>query len=165
MSNHGYVTSRKHLSPERVRKVFGVLNERIFRNRLRVDYNYSPEPDTSAWGQHVWELTIPRSPGEPPYAQRICWLASRRKFEIRHGGTDFAWWLGSAVINEIALAFDGTISDDGVTERWKGEPNKYDKFTEYADAMIARSLVHANEAEREFLRSLRHHDAPPEFLQ
>jgi hypothetical protein len=156
MANHGYVTTRCHITVPRMQTVLENLNERVFRYRLRIEYVHSL--DEAAWGEHCWELTIPR-PYEPdfPYARRFCWLTSKRKFEIRHGGTNFAFWLGSVVSNEVAVAFDGTITDDGGSGRWKGVPNKYDRYNDYLD------MIWKNNQYKEYLRQVYRDEAPEEF--
>jgi hypothetical protein len=34
------------------------------------------------------------------------------------------------------LRFDGTITDDGVGDKWKGEENKYRTFVEYQKLLL-----------------------------
>lgn len=70
------------------------------------------------------------------------WLPTSRKVEIRHSHhapvSDFMWWVDASITNEIALAFDGTISDEGVEERWKGEPDYCPHFKDYLSKIWMR---------------------------
>lgn len=130
MANHGWVTVPKKLKQPEVDKAIRDLNQRVFKGVLTIEY-FDEGDDPLAYGPHVWHAsyvtgTTPKT--HVDWLHKTCWINKGcRKFEARHGGGgDFSWWWDWAVLNEIAVLFDGMIGDDGVEETWPGEPNKYD---------------------------------------
>lgn len=159
MANHGFCKTRKVMKPEDITVMFADMNARLFKGNLQVEYHIG---DEHSWGPHVWVLEYISPEDQQKYASRVCWLNTRRSFEIRHGGGgDFDWWLDSAVLNEVAVRYNGTISDEGISDKWNGEPNKYDTFKSY----VYRRYEHVTEAN---LKAYLIQDsvkwfAPPEF--
>lgn len=73
------------------------------------------------------------------YAGRIMWLNNKNSFEMRHGGgTDFAWWIDSAILNEVACVFDGRRTDDGASGNIPRKIGKFKDFWEYKKRMLTR---------------------------
>lgn len=130
MANHAYVTTKKHMTPEKVRAVIDRLNKDIFFDCLEIeDTMYSDD-------EPGWVITIK---GESEYQYRQCWLNSRRSFEIRHGGgSNFIWWVDERIQDEISKVFDGRVKDDGgsgydeVLTSW----NMPDSYPEYIQRHI-----------------------------
>lgn len=128
------------MSPEKISQMLDELNDSHFRGVLGYEYSEHPKEDTSVWGPYIWML---RYDGpkygwfQPGQVLRPTWLNTRRSWEIRHsgGGGNFVWWIDSVVTNEVAVRFDGTISDEGVGNKWKGEPGKYKNFQEFQEMM------------------------------
>lgn len=135
MANHGYVKTRKLMTPEKISELLAELNVSHFKGLLKFEYsNESGNP--SAWGPHVW-LVRYIGKGLENEIIRVFWLNTKRSFEIRHGGgSNFYWWIDSVIINEVALKFDGTISDDGCGDKWKGKPNYCREFIEFQKKMM-----------------------------
>lgn len=106
MANHAYVTTKKHMTPEKVRAVLDRLNKDIFFNCLEIE-------DATYWDDEPgWIITIKGEDSQ--YQYRQCWLNSRRSFEIRHGGgISFLWWVDQRIQDEISKVFDGRVKDDG----------------------------------------------------
>jgi hypothetical protein len=105
MANHAYVTTKKHMTPEKVRSVLDRLNTELFFDCLVITDTVYDD------GTSGWHICIK---GESEYVLRQCWLNSRRSFEIRHGGgTDFIWWVDQRIQDEISKVFDGRVKDDG----------------------------------------------------
>lgn len=130
MSNHGWVKTRKIMDADRITNIFEELNQTLFKGNLKIEYKNSNDPE--AWGEHCWYLVYKSNNQE--WAERVCWLNTPTYFEMRHGGgSRFAWWIDTAIINEIAVRHNGKIGDDAGSDRWKGEPGKYSKFSEYLD--------------------------------
>jgi hypothetical protein len=114
------------------------LNQSHFKNVLEFEYS-NETGNSSAWGPHLWIIKYNGEENES-YRKgehlRVFWLKTSKSFEIRHGGGGyFPWWVDSIITNEIALRFDGTISDDGVGEKWKGEEGYCKEFIEYLKKM------------------------------
>ena len=79
---------------------------------------------------------------------------------MRHGGGGkFAWWVDTAILNEIAVRYKGKIADDGVGEKWDGVPNKYNDLYTYLDL----SFQHCKPDIREHLMQWEMEMIPPEF--
>lgn len=129
MANHGYVITKKPMTPEKVTEVLEALNKRVFKGMMKIEYSNCVNDD-SAWGDHVWLIT------QGKYVRRVCWLNSKKSFELRHGGDDFEWWWDTAVTNEIACVFNGTVGDDGCEGKAPGVPGKYDDPKEYCLRLI-----------------------------
>lgn len=121
MANHGFITTKRQLTVEKLKAALDEINKRRFRGLLELP------PD----GDSGFVITV------KDLVERPIWVASRRKIEIRHscGGGDFAWWIDAVVLNDLALAFDGVISDEGVGDKWRGVENKYPRYLDFKKAM------------------------------
>ena len=103
MANHAHVTTRKHMTPAKVRAILDQLNQDVFFGVLNIEDTEYTE------GTIGWYITATDS-----YGDRSCWLNSRRHFEMRHGGgSDFLWWVDSLIQDAISNAFQGRVKDDG----------------------------------------------------
>jgi hypothetical protein len=129
MSNHGFVKTQEPMPPEKISLLLDELNDSHFKGILSYEYSEHPN-DTSTWGPHIWMIKC-------GVGLIVTWLNDQRSWEVRHGGgSSFARWMESVIINEIAIRFDGTISDEGVEEEWKGEPGKYKTFEEFYEMVL-----------------------------
>lgn len=129
MANHGWTKTRKPMKPEQITAMLDELNASLFKGNLQIEYHMST-PESPGWGPHTWLLSY-QSEGRE-WATRVCWLETGRHFEMRHGGgSQFAWWIDATILNEVAVRFNGTIGDEGISDKWKGEPNKFNNFTDY----------------------------------
>lgn len=129
MANHGWVKSKKVIPPELISAILDDMNKNLFKGNLKIEYLIST-PESPNYGEHTWVLRYVSDGQE--WASRVCWLETPKKFEMRHGGgTKFAWWIDTAILNEVAVKTNGIIGDDGIEEKIKGEPNKYDAFKNY----------------------------------
>jgi hypothetical protein len=146
MANHGYVTTRKKMTPEAITGLLNRLNQERFKGILVIEYSHH-EGDDGAYGRHLWEITFNHTVPEQSVCygnHRVCWLNTSRKFEIRHGGGgNFIWWIDHIITNEIAVAFNGSISDDGVGGRWNGEEGKFPSYRNYIEHMWRHSTATA----------------------
>jgi hypothetical protein len=133
MSNHGYVTTKKHMTTDDINELFEDLNNTIFKGSLVVEQ-----------AGDCWEI---KTNHKHSWGSRQCWLKSKRKFEIRHNASDeFIGWMDVVITNELACKFNGSISDDGVCQKWKGEHGKYPTFKDWVYALnpnpIARKFLY-----------------------
>lgn len=120
MANHGFVTTRKHLTIEKLGELLREIVDEKLDGKLNV-----VRSDAQFYIILQQENWFP------------IWLRTRNKIEIRHSGRgDVAWWISDLLTNELAIRLDGTISDEGVEERWKGTPNKFDTFDAYLDYTV-----------------------------
>lgn len=92
------------MTADNVRAVLDRLNKDIFFDCLEIEYSEYWE------GKPGWYIHVK---GESEYQARVCWLNSRRSFEIRHGGgSSFLWWVDQRIQDEISKVFDGRVKDD-----------------------------------------------------
>lgn len=164
MSNHGYVKTKKPMTYIAVSKLFDSMNKDYFHNKLVIDHT------RGGWGKHSW-LVKYISDGKE-YASRVMWLNNRNSFEMRHGGgSDFAWWIDSAILNEVACSFQGSVTDDGVGGRIPKKAGKYKDFWEFKEKMhshgkedIVRKYFMQLEQKEGFIPPEFHKDLGPEIL-
>lgn len=124
MANHGWVKTRKVMKPEQISEIIEKLNKDKFKNLLTVDLHKST-PQEPGWGEFTWLIDFYKE-------SRVCWLNNSRHFEMRHGGgSSLIWWVDSCILNEVALVFNGTIGDEGISDKWKGRENYCPDFKSY----------------------------------
>ena len=128
MANHGYVKTKQVMAPEATTSLIKKLNDTVFHNCLKIEYVEGGKPGD--WGKHIWFITALMDDGSE-IGHRVCWLNNSKSFEMRHGGGgNFIWWIDQYISNEIALQFNGTISDDGCGDKEKPK-NKFHKWRKY----------------------------------
>lgn len=150
MANHGWVKTRKTMDREKILSMFEEMGSSIFKGGMIAEYNDQEQVFVVrlAYGGNLW-------------ARKICWLETSRHFEIRHrSGSAFEWWIDTAILNEVAVRFNGTIGDDGVSDKWKGEAGKYNKFSDYLKLHLGHIK---NRKMLSWLRCVEYEAAPPEF--
>jgi hypothetical protein len=137
MANHAHVMTKGNMTADKVTKLLNQLNVRRFNGNLIIEYSNNVG-NKDAWGPHSWYLSYKSPIDNQEYGSRICWLNTRRHFEIRHGGgEDFIWWIDSVITNEIASVFEGRTWDDAFGEEEMIEPQKdYPNFSEYIGEKI-----------------------------
>lgn len=154
MANHGWVETPKPLTVEGVTAVLNAINTRLVRGSIEIEYHDCHEA-TGSWGDHVWTLKLAE------LMDRVCWFdAGQRTFTMRHGGGGrIAWWLDSAILNEIALVFEGKIMDDGHDMVSDPVAGKFDTFMGYMGLVLERHSV----VKRAVLMGIEKLATPPEF--
>ena len=134
MANHGQVKTCKAMPAGEISRLIAELNTTLFRSVLEITYSESDGTD-GAYGPHTWLLVYRTL--DIDWVRRVCWLESPTHFEMRHGGgSRLAWWMDTAILNEVAVRFDGTITDDGCEGQCQGVPVKYNKFSDYMDLSV-----------------------------
>jgi len=130
MSNHAYVKTKLKMSPEKITSLVEHLNNTIFKNCLKIEHG------KGGWGKYTWQVSV--LPDEATELnERIFWINDSKHFEIRHGGGgNFIWWIDTIITNEIALKFNGIITDDGHGDKVKPE-RKYNSFRKFNKMMSA----------------------------
>jgi hypothetical protein len=147
MANHGYVTTRRILTPEEVDKDIREIVERRFKGHIDVEFKkLLKDPKKSSFRGYeswdIWALWV-FSPKDKKFKKesRHCfeaWIMSQRKLEFRHPHGEWAWWGQMIVQEELAYKYGGTVSDEGVEERWKVTPEKLAKYRHYKDWITHR---------------------------
>lgn len=149
MSNHGFVKTRKPITAEKFEELIKDLDNRVFKGHL----SPSRYPDGSGW------LIAYRSQGKE-WTYRLFWLATSRTLETRHSHGDMiSWWMCAVIQNEVALQFNGIISDEGIDDKWGGEKGKFDTFQKYKKLQWA----HLNRKKFKELEQMHDQLLPPEL--
>lgn len=122
MANHSFITSRKIFKQKQVIKDV----EEILAKHVRKNYTIQYEGD--AIFIDVWH------DDKVYYTAVHMWIANKNKLEFRNRFPgEFGTWIHFLIQNELALKYNGHISDEGVNETWRGEPNKYDTYKAYIE--------------------------------
>lgn len=117
MANHAFVTTKKWLKADRVEEDLKEILARRFNNKIP----YKRDGDTFEIGfRYPWNFPM--------------WVENVHKLEFRHQPPDWCWWVEIVIANELALKYNGIISDEGVDEKWAGVANKYPKYDDWLDA-------------------------------
>lgn len=128
MANHGFVSCKKKPTIPLIGEVIRNLNNTRFKQQLDIEEDGGCFQVTPKFDEYAGAVTV--------------WLASPKKIEIRHGHwRQFMWWVDASIINELALRFNGLISDEGVSEKWQGEPNKYETYLSWL-RLITAHITH-----------------------
>lgn len=159
MANSGWVKTRKKMNSQQISAIIDEMNASLFKGNLLIKYQQSTKENPS-YGPHTWLLSY-RSEGQV-WANRVCWLETDRQFIMSHGGGggNFAWWIDGAILNEIAIKFNGTIGDEGISEKWKGVPNRFDDFQNFLKNIM---FGHASSDLKLKLIEWEQEIIPPEF--
>jgi len=127
MSNHGFIHSRRHFKFEEVDAIIRKSAEK-FEGFLKVE-SYR-EKDYSGWEiefthDKIW-FSFP------------LWIESPRIIEHAHKSSGILfWWVMHYITNEIALAYDGYGTDEGLSpeEKFHPVPGKYDSLRDFMNLM------------------------------
>lgn len=154
MANNGWVVSRyKKIKPEKISSILDDLNARLFKHNLLIDIHEGTF-ESPGWG--LWSWMLRYVSGDQEYASRVCWLETTRKFVMRHGGgSDFAWWIDHAILNEVAWQFQSVIQDDADDIKSAPIANQYDNLQKYLEQKKSPCLRFQEYAD----------GIPPEFLE
>lgn len=104
MANRGFVKCRKVITVDSVNEILEEINKNTFKNKLNIVNE-----------NNFWDVSYKNSKFN---FRRSFWLETKRTFEISHGGSglDVAWWFDFYLSNQIALKFNGKITDEGVSD-------------------------------------------------
>jgi len=120
--NNGIVTTRKTMTPDKVRWVMETINEVFLDGKFTI-YQADDAPWLGAF-----------QPGSEPGGVPVLGvtITSRRRLETRKsGGGDFMGWIETLFQEGIAFHFNGRCGNEGVGERWDPRPEKFPTFRAY----------------------------------
>lgn len=155
MANHGYVTTRRKLTPEQVDQDIREIVKRRFKGEVEVEYEKLSEKPTKRRSEgwefwNIWASWRFRPKSEELWkkfgGEFSTWIMSHRKLEFRHPHGDWAWWAQMILQDELALKYGGTISDEGVSERWKVTPHMIRKYRHFKNWVFRRWNQRHNKA-------------------
>ena len=147
MANHAYVTTRRILTPEVVDQDIREIVTRRLKDEVTIEFKkFGKLPKkTSYKGYESWEIWAlwrfePKSQKikEPWRFGFEAWQMSHRKLEFRHPHGEWAWWAQMILREELAYKYDGILSDEGISDRWKATPEKLKKYAHYRDWVTKR---------------------------
>lgn len=132
MANHGFITSKKNFNKEQVRKDLQEINERRFGGLLTIE--------DSDWGKNgSWSISYKDDRLDYPLGFNI-WLCSPKKLEHRHS-RGYAYYLEIVFSEEIGAKYNAIISDEGHSDKWKPNPQKYSKFMDWMDILYGHAKI------------------------
>ena len=122
MSNHGYVTSKRWFKADQIEedlkeivsRRFGFIPIKRDDNGFAIGFGY-------------------------PYEVEM-WVENVHKLEFRNPMPQWCWWIQTVIQNELAIKYNGIISDEGVSEKWKGKANKYPTYDDWLDVAGGMNL-------------------------
>ena len=109
MANHGFVYLKTRITPKRLKEEMQKINQARFKGKLKLEPAgvYCSIKFYDCFDIHFW-------------------VAHPRKIEYRHGpGGDLRWWIELVFANDLALALNGLLGDEGCEGKWKPEKDKY----------------------------------------
>ena len=145
MTNHAFVTTRgRRLTPELV----GGLLQEIVRERWGAAVVVEKRAKTN-W---LIRLSI-EDKGIYNHFQLGVWIDTSRKLTFRKGMGDLSSWLQSFMQHTLAFRLNGVCSDEGVSERWDGDPMRYRTFQQWWDSLYEEAVGN-DPGRQEFVRGL-----------
>lgn len=125
MANHGYVKTKRKLTRDEVTKALKEINERRFKGLFDLS---GPTPFQENKREFCWSFRFKQD----DWLYFEVWKKEGAKtLEFRHPHGSFNFWAQCVVENDLALKFNGLITDDGCGDKWRGEKNKYPTFYDY----------------------------------
>ncbi len=127
MGNICTIKSRKKLKYDQVTADLHEINRRCFKSLLEIQEVLEFNCWNICFNGNVG-FTIHKS---PTYKGRLT---------LKHG-RHWWTWVDVVVTNELALKYNGSITDEGVSGSWKGEPGKYPNIRSWFEAFAKLGAV------------------------
>lgn len=138
MTNH-FVKTKVSLNKQALDNCFAEFNERCCDSNLTYSYHYlTNDKNKPGLGSHNWTLSYIEN--NRRFLNRSCWFdgTKPRLFTISDkGGGWFAWWINAAILNEIAVRFDGIIYNNNDNSRKRGVEGRLDSFANYCKSFFS----------------------------
>ncbi len=115
--NHAFVITKKLISQDLIEREL----ESVVKNRWGNCVSLNKDHDNLV-------ITIPGF--ESKFYLQV-WLKSRRTIEMRKGSGDISSWLQTYVQCSLAKSLDGKCGDEGVNEKWVGDPDSFRSFSQW----------------------------------
>lgn len=130
MSNHAFLSVRGRLrSTDKIEADLREIVERRFKGFVKVVTHKDREGAS-------WEVCVPELALQCSW---YIWRETQRKLETRHSMGALNWWTQTVVTEELAVLYDGTLSDEGIPDRWKGDASKYPTLKSYMGMVLFRA--------------------------
>jgi len=116
--NHSFITFKGGVSANKVDALLREINGRRFRGLFVVRNHYN-----KTWDVRYFISSCP--------VYFTVYLCNQRKIELRPSIGQFNYWVHSEFQEELAYALKGKCGNEGLTDRWDPETNKYPTFMDY----------------------------------
>lgn len=126
MANHGFVSSKKHFKKEQVLLDLQEINERRFKGLLKIE-------DGAYGNKGAWFVSYQDKGWNYPVGFHI-WIRSARMLEHRHTRS-WGYYIELVFAEEMGAKYNGIMSDEGISEKWKPEPGKYSSYSTWLDIL------------------------------
>ena len=64
-------------------------------------------------------------------------LSSEHKIQTKHARQNWAFWVQSVFMNELALHYKGRLSDEGIEGSWTGDVKKYPTIQSWYGELVS----------------------------
>lgn len=128
MSNLGFVSTKKHLKVEHISAALAEINQRRFKNLFTISTDTKPGDKTG-----FWEVDFGLSPEKEKWVMGgfSVSLKTRGRLSFKPWGSQWAYWAYVVTQNELATKYNGTLSDEGISGRWKPDLNKHKTYLDW----------------------------------
>jgi hypothetical protein len=129
MANHGYTTTKKHMTIEKIDADLREFSARHFGDIAEIEGPFDIQDELAGW--------LVKFNG-CEYSTFQVWLHTRQKLEFRHPmGFWVGYWGQSLFQHEMGEKYEGRISDDGYEGFSKPDTEKISTFTKYITLMVS----------------------------
>jgi hypothetical protein len=119
MSNISFITTRARVSSYNITELLSKINDKRFDGKMTIT------EDESSWKvqyKNDWDTLNFYQP-------------SPRKLSLKHPHTPWMGYVAVVFRNELGVATQALLSDEGVGETWKPNPKKYPTYKAWLDIL------------------------------
>lgn len=132
-----YINTEKVLETGLVNKLINDLNKKVFNEIFTIVY-YDDKSGRN-WGHHTWLLSY----GENKF---VVYYTMNKLIKVSVASGQFYYWVSELITNELALNFNGKISNEQYTEETL--PIKSMTFVEYLVQCLCKCKCDKDVAKR-----------------
>lgn len=81
------------------------------------------------------------------------YLHSTGDLSHKHRGNQLVFWTSTLIHNELAIRYNGLISDEGIPDIWEGDTSKYPTYRSWVKAMHP---IWMDKPTEEYLKAIEH---------
>ena len=133
MANVTWITTRKHLTAERVGKDMRRLVAEKFGDAGKVTVPDCPDHPDDPPG--FWDVVVPF---EELDAGCSVTLKTRNRVTFKAFGYEISDWFGTWLRNELGVLYGGMCGGEDADARWEPDNTKYRTYRQYVETMHHR---------------------------